>query len=71
MARRVFIAVEQPIADCRWSRLSAEPSGLTNTRERHEIGWVCVRVPGNRRAVSEPECAECAYWETDHEALFP
>ena len=71
MARKLFIAVEQPIADCRWSRLSDQPTRITKHRDQHEIAWVCVRTPGKCRAVSEPECAECVYWEADDGALFP
>jgi len=71
MTRKLFIAVEQPIADCRWSLLSDPPTRTTPQRAQYEFAWVCVRTPGKWRAVSEPECAECAYWEADDGTLFP
>lgn len=53
----------QTIWDCRWSRLRRPRSGV-EARVLTDPGWVCVRHPGQRRSVTDPECEECGYWDT-------
>jgi hypothetical protein len=50
--------------DCRFSRPGYR---LSNVRDSHqpESPWVCVRVDGARRPVTERECANCEFWEMD------
>lgn len=50
--------------DCRFSRPGYR---LTNVHaaQQPESPWVCVRVDGVRRPVTEQECANCKFWEMD------
>jgi hypothetical protein len=52
----------QTIWDCRFSRL--RPIHLTGAREQPEAEmlWACIRR-GERRRVTDDECARCAHWE--------
>jgi hypothetical protein len=65
MARRLVIAVEQPIWACRWSRRRHQSNADNEHPATLAGAWVCVRAPDGQRAVSEAECAECAYWEPE------
>lgn len=58
------MATLQTIWDCRWSRLGRPLHGVEE-RQQPETLWVCVRRPGQRRRVTEQECEECGFWETE------
>lgn len=60
---RTAIAVEQTIWDCRWSQPGIRVTGVA-ARDQPEPTWVCIRT-GERRAVSEPECAQCPHWQRE------
>jgi hypothetical protein len=47
--------------DCRWSRPGYRHWGAPD-RLQPEMLWVCVRQ-GQRRGVTEEECAKCPHWE--------
>jgi hypothetical protein len=59
---RAPVATLQTIWDCRWSRPGHRFTGLAGD-EQPEAIWVCVRKPGERRAVTDEECASCEFWE--------
>lgn len=58
------IANAQHVWNCRWSKLGYRLS-RTNERDQPEGPWMCVRQPETRRPVTEEECAQCKFWETD------
>ena len=47
--------------NCRWSRPGHRITGLRDAVQP-ESGWVCERE-GDRRSVSDDECAHCSRWE--------
>ena len=58
---RTTTAVLQTIWDCRHSRPGHRIHGVQDHLQPESL-WVCVRR-GERRNVSEEECAGCAHWE--------
>lgn len=55
------VAPLHTIWDCRWSRPGYRIPGVQDHLQPETL-WVCVGT-GERRAVSEEECAVCARWE--------
>lgn len=51
--------------NCKWSQPGAR---LSRAPEHQQLGdlWVCVRMTGVRRAVSDDECARCPFWEPNY-----
>jgi hypothetical protein len=51
--------------------LPLEPAGsshrLHGVEQRSQPGslWACARTPGRRRPVTDEECDECGFWETE------
>ena len=58
------VATLQPIWDCRWSRPGHRLHGVEQ-RSQPESLWVCARTPGRLRPVTDEECEECGFWETE------
>jgi len=54
-------AALQTIWDCRWSRPGYRLIGVEDNFQPEKL-WVCVRG-GERRGVTEEECAECPHWQ--------
>jgi hypothetical protein len=54
----------QTVWDCKWSRLAAP--FVTHDQQPASI-WVCVRVPGPAKFVTEDRCAACPFWEATDE----
>ena len=55
------VSTLQTMWDCRWSRPGFRRVGVDDDLQR-EKPWVCVRT-GDRRGITEEECADCPYWE--------
>jgi hypothetical protein len=59
---RTTAATLQTIWDCRWSRPGYRLFGVEDQFQPEKL-WVCLRT-GERRGVTEEECAECPHWES-------
>ena len=57
----IAVATLQTIWDCRWSRPGYRIHGVEDHLQPESL-WVCVRT-GDRRGVTETECADCPYWQ--------
>jgi len=53
----------QRVWDCRWSRFGYRLTGVSDAMQP-ENAWVCIRE-GDRRQITDTECATCLYWESD------
>ncbi len=64
MAHTTTASVLQTPWDCRWSRLGYRLTGVFEERQPESL-WVCVRPDssGNRRSITDAECATCPHWE--------
>ena len=60
---KIAIAVEQTIWDCRWSQPGFRIPGVADCDQPEPL-WVCIRN-GERRPVSESECAQCPHWQSE------
>ena len=60
---RTAVATLQTIWDCKWSRPGYRVAGVQD-HFQPETRWICVRG-GDRRCISEEECAKCPYWEME------
>lgn len=54
-------AILQTAWDCRWSRPGHRITGFAEEVQPESV-WVCVR-DGDRRNVSDAECASCSRWK--------
>jgi hypothetical protein len=62
-------ATFQNIWNCRWSRPGHRITGLSDAVQPESV-WVCARE-GERRSVTDDECARCSRWEPSATAVAP
>jgi hypothetical protein len=62
-------ATFQNVWNCRWSRPGHRITGLSDAVQPESV-WVCARE-GERRSVSDHECARCSRWEPSAIAVAP
>ncbi len=72
MPFRIATTVKQAAWECRWARAGRR---LTPDPENGhpENFWICVHptLRGNRRVVSEKECAACQHWGIEDDLVEP
>jgi hypothetical protein len=61
---RNHVATLQTIWDCRFSHPGYRLHGVKDS-EQPETLWVCTRIPGRRRRVTDAECEYCENWEAE------
>ena len=61
MATALTLSPEQTVWDCRWSRAGHRITGVSDALQPESL-WVCIR-DGDRRDVSNEECAACSRWQ--------
>ena len=62
-------ATVQTAWNCRWSRPGHRITGLSDAAQPENV-WVCARG-GERRSVSDDECARCSGWEAFGMTIAP